>query len=97
MTEDNFKRIEAMMARRIGVMEENVQHKFDLLVEVLIEGQHMLAERMDRMEMVLRGEIKSLPPVEGRLTRVETKVDGVAADFAHRRADTEAVYQVREE
>ena len=32
--------------RRIGLVEEHLQHKLDLIVE----GQQMLAERTDRME-----------------------------------------------
>ena len=68
--------------RRIGIVEENFQHKLDLVVE----GQQMLAERMDRMEE--------------RLDRVEVKVDAVAADLTAHRADTEAyhgVWRVKEE
>ncbi len=104
MTEDDFRRIEQMMAsqlaRQIGVVEENIQHKLDLVVE----GQQMLTEHMDRMETELRGDIQKvderLTRVEARLTGVETKVDGVAADLAAHRADTEAHqrgYRVREE
>lgn len=90
MTEDEFKRIEQMLdqrvTRRIGVMEDNMQHRFDLLAE----GQQMLAERMDRMETELRGEIR----------KVDARLTGVAADLAAHRADTEGhrgAYRVREE
>jgi hypothetical protein len=89
MSEDDFRRIEQMMAnqlaRQFGVMEENMQHRFDLLAE----GQQALAERMDRMETELRGDIR----------KVDARVTGVAADLAAHRADTEAHrrgYQVRE-
>ncbi|WP_298269722.1 hypothetical protein [Geobacter sp.] len=69
--------------RRIGIVEENFQHKLDLVVE----GQQMLAERMDRME-------GKLDQVEKRLDRVEVKVDAVAADLTAHRADTEAHHGV---
>jgi hypothetical protein len=96
MTEDDFKRIESVMARQFGVMEENMQHKFDLLVE----GEQALAEHMDRMDIGMQKLDERLTRVEVRLTSVETKVDGVAAALAAHRTDTEAhrgVYQVREE
>lgn len=111
MTEDDFRRIEQMMAsqlaRQIGVVEENLQHKLDLVVE----GQQMLTERMDRMGTELRGDVQMLDErltrvevrltrVEGRLTQVETKIDGVAGDLAAHRTDTEVHrrgYRVREE
>lgn len=65
--------------RRIGIVEENFQHKLDLVVE----GQQMLVERMDRME-------GRLDRVENRLDSVEVKIDAVAADLSAHRADTEA-------
>ena len=86
MTEEDFKRIEGLFARQIGVMEENVQHKFDLLVE----GQQMLVERMDRLETDLRADIR----------KVDDRVTSVAADLAAHRADTEGhrgAYRVRED
>lgn len=92
MTEDDFKRIEHMMthqmARQFGMMEEHIQHKLDLLVE----DQQMLGERMDRIET-------RMDRLEVRVTSVEGKVTAIAADLAAHRADTEAhhgVYQVRE-
>lgn len=86
MTEDDFKRIENMMAHHVGVAMEDAQHKFDLL----IEGHQMLSERMDRMESRM----------DSRMDSLEAKIDGVATDLAAHRADTEAhrgVYGVREE
>ena len=45
--EDNdLKQIETMMSRVVGVFPEDIQHKLDILVE----GQQMLGERMDRLE-----------------------------------------------
>jgi len=74
-----------MLARHLGVLEENVQHKFDLLAE----GQQILAERMDRMRTEPRDEIR----------KVGTRVNGVAGDLAAPRADTERQrgYRLREE
>lgn len=99
MTEDDFKRIENLISRQVGVREESILHKLDLVVE----GQQALAERMDRMDTDLRNDIHKLDErltrVEVRLTRVENKVDGVASDLAAHRADTEAhrgTYLVRE-
>jgi hypothetical protein len=83
----NFKEeiIEAF-DHRIGIVEENVQHKLDLVVE----GQQMLAERMDRMEVELKQEIGN----------VDQRVTAVAANLSAHRKDTEAhhgVYRVKEE
>ncbi|KAF0220687.1 MAG: hypothetical protein FD174_1011 [Geobacteraceae bacterium] len=55
----------------IGAQGDDFQHKLDLVVE----GQQMLAERMERMET--------------RIERVEEKVDKVALDLTAHRADTE--------
>lgn len=81
---------------RLGLHEDNFQHKLDLVVE----GQQMLAERMDRMEERLDNRIDQ---VEKRLDLVEVniskKIDGVAAGLTAHRADTEAhhgVYRVKE-
>ncbi len=71
--------------RLIGVQGEDFQHKLDLVVE----GQQMLGERMDRMEAELKAEIR----------KVDQRVTAVAADLAAHRADTEAhhgVYRVKE-
>ena len=83
----NFKKeiIEAF-DHRIGIVEENVQHKLDLVAE----GQQMLAERMERMEVELKQEIR----------KVDQHVTSVAADISAHRKDTEAhhgVYRVKEE
>ena len=90
----NFKEeiIEAF-DQRIGIVEDNVQHKLDLVVE----GQQMLSERMERMDERLD---KRIDQVEKRLDRVEAKIDNVAADLTAHRKDTEAhhgVYRVKEE
>jgi BMFP domain-containing protein YqiC len=95
--EKDFKRIEEMMSgmmdrfrgeigqdfrHQLGLQREDFQHKLDLVVE----GQQTLAERMDRFE--------------GRMGRLENRVDGIADDLVAHRRDTEAHrkgYSVREE
>lgn len=94
----NFKEeIVEAFDQRIGIVEENSQHKLDLVVE----GQQMLAERMDRMEERID---KRTDQVEKRVDLVEVnlskKIDAVAADISAHRKDTEAhhgVYRVKEE
>ena len=97
MTEDDLKKIEGMLSFHFGNMSADFQGKIDLVVE----GQQMLAERMDRMEerLVRRTDQveKRLEMVEANLTR---KIDAVSADLTGHRADTEAHrkgWRVREE
>jgi hypothetical protein len=83
----NFKEeiIEAF-DQRIGIVEESFQHKLDIVVE----GQQMLAERMEWMDFELKKEIN----------KVDQRVTTVAADLTAHRADTEAnhgVYRVKED
>jgi hypothetical protein len=90
--EQDFSRIEKLLEKQteqfqgyIGVVEESFQHKLSLVVE----GQQMLAERMDRMECRF----------EERFERLEHRVDALAANLAAHRKDTEAhgtVYRVKE-
>jgi septal ring factor EnvC (AmiA/AmiB activator) len=99
MDENDFKRIEVLFNRQteqfqnyIGVVEENFQQKLDLVVE----GQQMLAEKLEMTRHELKSDINSL---DKRLISVEAKLDTVAADLAAHRADTEAhhgVYRVKE-
>jgi outer membrane murein-binding lipoprotein Lpp len=106
----NHRRQRPLIARQVGVIEESILHKLDLVVE----GQQALAGRMDRMDIGLQKLDERLTRVEVRLTRVETKVDGLetkvdglgakidraAADLSAHRADTEAhrgAWRVREE
>jgi hypothetical protein len=72
--------------RAIGATEDNVQHKLDLVVE----GQQSLVERMDRMEGRMVGIENRLERVEVRGAAVEKKVDGIAVDLNEHRRDTEA-------
>jgi len=71
--------------RRFGVLMENLDHKMDLVVE----GQQMLAERLDRAESEIKAEIY----------KVDRRVTMLAADLAAHRTDTEVhhgIYQVKE-
>ena len=46
MTESEMKTIAGMMAREIGVLMEDVQHKFDIVVE----GHQLLADKIERVD-----------------------------------------------
>lgn len=74
------------MDHKVGIVQEDFQHKLDLLVE----GQQSLSERLDRLDGRLEGAESCLNRVEIRGTAVEKKIDGVAADLTAHRADTEA-------
>jgi len=76
MTEDDFNKIEKMMAYHVGIAIEDARHRS----EILAEGQQMLAETMERMGENLRSEI----------LKVDQRVMNVAADLAAHRKDTEA-------
>jgi hypothetical protein len=70
-----------MMTRVVGVFAEAVQHKFDLLVE----GQQMLRDKVNRLEGRMDSMGLRLERVELNGIVLEQKVDGVA-----HRQDTEA-------
>jgi hypothetical protein len=107
MTEKDMEKIDGMIARRIGVFAESIQHKLDLVVE----GQQMLSEKVDRWRTELEDRIGCVEhkldvvAAETRgntdaIRRVEVKIDAVAADLSAHRADTEAhrrVYKVKED
>ena len=89
MTEGEMKTIAGMVAREIGVLMEDVQHKFDIVVE----GHQMLSEKIDRVEGTLT---KRIDEVETNLSR---RIDAVAANLSAHRADRLAhhgVYRVKE-
>ena len=46
MTESEMKTIAGMVAREIGVLMEDVQHKFDIVVE----GHQLLADKIERVD-----------------------------------------------
>jgi predicted nuclease with TOPRIM domain len=100
----NFKdEIVRSVDHRMGIAQEDIQHKLDLVVE----GQQSLGERMDRLEGRMDGLGDRMDRVEVKVTALETKVDtlekkldGVAADLSAHRCDTEAHrkgWRVREE
>ncbi|MDT8440111.1 MAG: hypothetical protein RQ723_00445 [Desulfuromonadales bacterium] len=76
--------IKEIFRHEVGIYAEDMQHNLDLVVE----GQQMLAERVDRLEGQLRGEI----------SRVDQRLTAVHADLVAHRRDTEAhtVYRVKE-
>jgi hypothetical protein len=81
MDQKDLKIIEAMMTRVVGVFAEDVQHKFDLLVE----GQQMLGDKVDRLEGRMDSMDLRLERVELKGIVLEQKVDGIAAELtAHR-------------
>jgi len=88
MEPKDLMQIEKMMTRVVGVFTEDIQHKLDLV----IEGQQFLGEKVDRLE-------DRVEKVENRLESVELKVIAVSADLKAHRADTEVhhgVYRVKE-
>jgi len=96
MDNDSIERIEELFKHHIGVLSEDFQHKLDLVVE----GQQMLAEKLELTGTELKDEIRK---VDQRLTmveaRLEQKIDAVAAELSAHRADTEAhhgMYRVKE-
>ncbi|QSV44849.1 hypothetical protein [Geobacter benzoatilyticus] len=96
MDNDSIERIEELFKHHIGVLSEDFQHKLDLVVE----GQQMLAEKLELTGTELKDEIRK---VDQRLTMVEAqleqKIDAVAAELSAHRADTEAhhgMYRVKE-
>ncbi|MDT8444694.1 MAG: hypothetical protein RQ722_10395 [Desulfuromonadales bacterium] len=74
--------------RAIGATEDNLQHKLDLVVE----GQQMLAERFERLE----GRVEHVELMTGQQAG---QLQGIAVSLNAHRADTEvhSGYQVRED
>ena len=86
MDERDFKKIEEIFQRHIGIVSENFQHRLDIVAE----GYRMLSEKIDRSKAEL----------ETRIGCVERKLDIVAADLKAHREDTEVhkkVYKVEED
>ncbi|MFA6413901.1 MAG: hypothetical protein WCW53_14525 [Syntrophales bacterium] len=85
MNENDFEKIDSMIARHVGSFADAVQHKLDLVVE----GHQMLSEKLDRVEERL----------DKRIDCLEHKLDALAADLSTHRQDTEAhptIYKVKE-
>jgi len=66
MNENDFEKIDGMIARHVGAFADSIQHKLDIVVE----GHQMLAEKIDRVEMRL----------DKRMDCLEHKLDAVAAE-----------------
>lgn len=79
MNEEFLKQIDELLARRIGTLEESLGDKLDFLAE----GQQMLSERMDRLEIRL----------DERIDGVERRIDSIAADLSAHRRDTVSASQ----
>jgi predicted nucleic acid-binding Zn-ribbon protein len=107
MTEKDSENVDSKIARHIGTFVESIQHKLDLIVE----GQQMLSEKIDRSNTDLAQRIDCVEhkldavAAETRgntdvIQRLEIKLDAVAADLSAHRADTEAhrkVYKIKED
>ena len=66
MNENDFEKIESMIARHVGTFADSIQHKLDIVVE----GHQMLSEKIDRVEARL----------DSRIDCVVRKLDAVAAE-----------------
>lgn len=83
MDEKDLKQIGALFKHHIGILSEDFQHKLDLV----IEGQQMLNEKVEATRVDLSNEIQKvdhrLTLVEARLgkriTEVETRLDNKIA------------------
>ena len=99
MNENDFAKIESMIARHVGAFADSIQHKLDIVVE----GHQMLSEKIDRVEGRLDGRIdcvvRKLDAVAAQGSNTAAKLDAVAADLKAHRRDTEAhqsLYKVKE-
>ena len=117
MNED-FKKIEKIICdfkddikqefrHQIGIQSENFQRKLDIVVE----GQQMLTEKIDRVKIELKERIGCVEHKldivaaktdenTARIDLLSEKIDAVAADLTDHRRDTEAhstIYKVKEE
>jgi archaellum component FlaC len=79
MEDGDFRKIEDMFKHNVGVLSESFQRKLD----IVIEGQQMLSEKVDRLD-------ERLERLEGRVDRIEVKVDALSADLSVHRADNKA-------
>ena len=66
MNENDFEKIESLIARHVGTFADSIQHKLDIVVE----GHQMLSEKLDRVEARL----------DSRIDCVVRKLDAVAAE-----------------
>ncbi|MDZ4164449.1 MAG: hypothetical protein U1C55_04930 [Smithellaceae bacterium] len=66
MNENDFEKIDGMIARHVGAFADSIQHKLDIVVE----GHQLLSEKIDRVETRL----------DKRMDCLEHKLDAVAAE-----------------
>lgn len=93
MEEQDFKQIESMMTRVVGVFAEDFQHKLDLVVE----GHQLLHSEIQELG---RKTDERYDLVDFKFETLNTKIDAIATDLSAHRFDTEAHgkgWQVREE
>jgi hypothetical protein len=100
MNENDFAKIDSIIARHVGTFADSMQHKLYLVVE----GHQLLAEKIDRVEERLDGRIdcvvRKLDAVAAQGNATAAKLDDVAADLKAHRRDTEAhqsLYKVKED
>ncbi len=91
MQEDDFQKIESMIARQVGTFADAIQHKLD----VVVEGHQMLSEKIDRVEARLDQRIdcvvRKLDAVAARGEATAAKLDAVAAQGEATAAKLDAV------
>lgn len=91
MNENDFQKIDGMIARHIGVFADSIQHKLDLVVE----GHQMLADKIDQVKADLSQRIDC---VEHKLDIVAAKTDAnteaILIVAAKTDANTEAIQTV---
>ena len=88
MDDKSLKKIEELFTHHMGIISEDFQHKMDLVVE----GQQMLSEKVDRLE-------SELYSVKGNLemVRLELKNDiaKLAADLTAHRKDAKDAKKIK--
>jgi hypothetical protein len=69
MNENDFEKIDGMIARHVGVFAGSIQHKLDIVVE----GHQMLSEKIDHVEARLD---KRMDCLEHKLVAVAAETSG---------------------
>ena len=69
MNENDFEKIDGMIARHVGVFADSIQHKLDIVVE----GHQMLPEKIDHVEARLDKRMECL---EHKLVAVAAETSG---------------------
>ena len=69
MNENDFEKIDGMIARHVGVFADSIQHKLDIVVE----GHQMLSEKIDHVEARLD---KRMDCLEHKLVAVAAETSG---------------------